>query len=115
MGAASFSTSVTVPKATTDQEAFQTARERAEDDHGRAGYTGTLAEKGSFVLIQRAPNKAVAEQIVSSLMDGGHDEDQVYRSEVTDLVDDKWGPAAAVRYPIDAKQDCVIFFGWASS
>lgn len=48
MGATDFQTTV---KARTAQAAFKKAQEQARYDHGHAGYTGTIAEKPSFVEV----------------------------------------------------------------
>jgi hypothetical protein len=52
MGACDFS-QVGVGK--TAQEAFSRAHELAQWEHGHGGYSGTLAEKGSFVLFKIPP------------------------------------------------------------
>lgn len=112
MGATNFTSTVRVSKATSDEEAFNTARSYASHDSGHGGYTGTIAEKNSFVMIHRARSEAsahrMAEQIIQSFGQ------PVYRKELTDLVEDKWGPAGAIRYPIDKNNDGLIFFGYAS-
>ena len=69
------------------QAAFAAARHRAEYDYGHAGYTGTIAEKDSVVVIQ---NEAVpidqAWAIAAPLLD--NDDPRIA---------DKWGPAGAIR------------------
>lgn len=113
MGAQTFTEKVHVPKETSDSEAFREAKERAGYDNGHGGYSGTLAEKGNFIMIHRANSEVNADRIVNQLMGPlGH---PVYREEMTAVVDDKWGPAGAIRYPIDKITDGIIFFGWASS
>jgi len=115
MGSQTFSVTVTVEKKTTDADAFTDARQNAAYDSGHGGYTGTIAEKDSFVMIHRAKSSAGAQRIVDAVMGHGLSDDPIYRQEVIDIADDKWGPAGAVRYPIDGKTDGIIFFGWASS
>jgi hypothetical protein len=47
MGASTF---ITTAKGTTAQEAFDAAREEARYEHGHGGYTGTIAEKRTYVM-----------------------------------------------------------------
>lgn len=102
MGAYEFAQRATGTGAT---DAFDSARRQAEYDHGHSGYTGTIAEKHSFVVIERKPvGEAEANAIADKLM---NDDD--------DRIADKWGPAGAVLVSeVDGVQDW-LFFGWASS
>jgi len=97
----------------TPDAAFSEARQRAEYDYGHAGYTGTMAEKDSFVMIPLPPRKnpiKYAEKLMT---------DQDSR------IDDKWGPAGCIEVrisPNDRKRlklgrgiKKYLFFGWASS
>src|SRR5687767_876231 len=69
------------------REAFNQAVADAQWNYGHAGYTGTIAEKGSFVIISDEPRTLVeAEQFAYELMD-----------EEDERIDDKWGPAGAIR------------------
>jgi hypothetical protein len=108
MGAETFTT---MGKGATAQEAFRSASEQARYDYGHAGYTGTLAEKGDFVLIpvpsgivdETAERKEVRRFYVryaDSLIESGDPR-----------IDDKWGPAGC----IDMGEGEFLFFGWASS
>jgi hypothetical protein len=81
------------------KEAFNSAVEEAQYDHGHSGYTGTIAEKHEFVVID-VPHGADPEKFAEQLMD---DDDQRIR--------DKWGPAGCVAGP----NNTYWFFGWASS
>ena len=83
----------------TAKEAFDKAYEQAAYDHGHSGYTGTIAEKDSFVVIQVPKGKDPSEY-ADELMDDNDNR-----------IDDKWGPAGCVKLE-DGKY---IFFGWASS
>ena len=114
MGAASFIETIKVSKNTSDQEAFQRAKDSAAYENGHGGYTGTLAEKNSFIMMHRARNAENASRIVESLLGNWGDVIPLYRPEVQKFVDDKWGPAGAVRHPLDDETDGVIFFGYAS-
>lgn len=87
--------------------AFREAVESAQYNYGHAGYTGTIAEKDSFVVIQFDPialndAQALADKLL---------EDNDPR------IDDKWGPAGAI--PFFQNKPGVIegwlFFGWAST
>lgn len=113
MGAMSFCETVRVSKKTSDKEAFQEARDQAAFENGHGGYTGSLAEKHGFIMIHRARNEQNANRIADKMMDTFRL--PVYRDEMMEIAHDKWGPAAAVRYPIDKATDGVIFFGYASS
>lgn len=83
---------------------FVSARDEALYDHGHSGYTGTLAEKDSFVVIDDQPKtRDQAYELARALIE-----------DSDDRIDDKWGPAGAIRVK-DEKDDGWLFFGWASS
>ena len=81
------------------KEAFSNARQDALYNHGHGGYTGTIAEKDSFVTIN---------------VPAGRDPRE-YAEELIDTcdprVDDKWGPAGCIAIG----NGRFLFFGWASS
>jgi hypothetical protein len=79
-------------------EAFMQARKEAQYRHGHGGYTGTIAEKHDFEMID--PEGQDPNQFIANLPD-----------EAWDQVDDKWGPAGCV----DLHNGLYFFFGWASS
>lgn len=85
----------------TAKEAFFKAVEQALYDYGHRGYTGTIAEKDSFVMIPlptsdcRSP-RAYAQKLID---------------EGDARIDDKWGPAGC----IDLGNGKYLFFGWASA
>jgi hypothetical protein len=81
------------------QEAFWEAVEQANYDHGHSGYTGTIAEKDSFVMID-LPEGEKPWRYADKLI---NDEDP--------RIDDKWGPAGCIK--LDEEE--YFFFGWASS
>lgn len=93
---------------TDARKAFREAVEQAKYAHGHAGYTGTIAEKDSFVTVADSPlplpeARALAERLVS---------------EEDPRIDDKWGPAGCI--PVCGLQGSrgdrgFLFFGWASS
>lgn len=96
MGAETFYT--TAPGKSAN-EAFQAAREKAQYDHGHSGYTGSIAEKSSFVVIA-VPEGQKPLEFAEKLIDDGDER-----------IDDKWGPAGC----IDLGVGRYLFFGWASS
>jgi hypothetical protein len=114
MGATSFTTHTIVPKKSTDQEAFRQAVEAAKFEHGHGGYSGTIAEKSGVLSYAKARSKRNAERMASALIHTNTSGVMVYREEASQACDDKWGPACAIRYPVDAQHDGVLFFGYAS-
>jgi len=66
--------------------------------YGLRGYTGTIAEKDSFVMIP-IPAGVDPEDYADTLLDAGDER-----------VDDKYGPAGC----IDCGDGTYLFFGWAS-
>ena len=85
-------------KGKTNQEAFKNAVDDAHHYYGHRGYTGSIAEKNSFVMID-LPKGKDAEQYANELID------------VDDArIEDKWGPAGC--FYIGKKE--YFFFGWAS-
>ena len=68
------------------QQAFSTAARQAAFENGHSGYTGSLAEKREFTIIQREPLPIeAAEALAEQLMDNGDPR-----------IRDKWGPAGAL-------------------
>jgi hypothetical protein len=96
MGASTF---ICKAQGATPAKAFMAAVESASHRYGNDGYTGSIAEKNSFVMI-RVPHGKSAEDYAEELID---DRDP--------LIDDKWGPAGC----IDLGHEQFLFFGWASS
>lgn len=99
MGAEAFTTT---SKGDTAQQAFVAAVTQAQYDHGHAGYSGTIAEKGAFVMIELPEGKTAdeAEEYAERLISDGDKR-----------IDNKWGPAGC----IDLGNSEYLFFGWASS
>lgn len=102
MGAQSF---IVTGYGTTPREAFDELVEQALYDYGHAGYTGTIAEKSSFVMIPKDDRDPYAK--AQDLLDADDAR-----------VSDKWGPAGCIRVgPAErwpGKYE-YVFFGWASS
>ena len=78
----------------TAQEAFDAAVAQAKYDYGHRGYTGTIAEKTEFVIVE-------AEEDI-----GAQVERMINDDEVT-----KWGPAGCIQIGDNEW----LFFGWASA
>lgn len=98
MGAESFITSA---RASRVKEAFDAAQAQARYDYGHSGYTGTIAEKPGWVVIQSEPlDPETAVNLAQRLI-----------NDADPRIDDKWGPAGAV--PLTTGE--WLFFGWASS
>lgn len=96
-------------------EAFLEAVEEAQYEYGHGGYTGTIAEKQSFKMVDVPPRKDPL-KFASEI----ENEDGFWQ--------DKWGPAACVevkgswlqnergeRYKGKRNFKVFYFFGWASS
>ena len=96
MGANNFGT---ISNGATAKEAFAAAVSNAQYDHGHSGYTGTIAEKGSFTVITVPEGKGPV-AFANELMDADDPR-----------IEDKWGPAGCVK----VKDGMWYFFGWASS
>lgn len=83
MGALTFES---YAEGTDVDKAFQAAVDQALYDHGHSGYTGTIAEKDSYVIIESTPlSPEAAEELADKLI---RDND--------DRIADKWGPAGAI-------------------
>jgi hypothetical protein len=96
MGASEF---CVIGEGKTVKEAFKLLREDAQYECGHGGYTGTIAEKDSFVMISVPEGQnpiAFADQLLE---------------EDDERISDKWGPAGCVK----VSEGKWYFFGWASS
>lgn len=69
-------------------EAFDQAYRQAKWEHGHGGYTGSLAEKDSFIIVDQKPRS--------------YDQAIAYANELIRAgdprINDKWGPAGALPY-----------------
>ncbi|MFI5783546.1 hypothetical protein [Nocardia sp. NPDC051570] len=88
--------------------AFDAAIDEAQHEYGHDGYTGTIAEKDSYVIIAADPvREPVAEALIEELFDARDPR-----------IEDKVGPAGAIALA-DPDDPALIagwvFFGWASS
>jgi hypothetical protein len=76
------------------KEVFKRLHEEVGYESGHGGYSGTLVEKGSFVIITHTPlPQREAEALAQRLIDEG---DQ--------RIDDKWGPAGAIPVVLDTRE-----------
>jgi hypothetical protein len=83
----------------TVDHAFWRAVRHANDYYGRSGYTGTIAEKNSYVEI-KCPKNIKPMDYANKLID-----------ENDERIEDKWGDAGAIKLG----KEKWLFFGWASS
>lgn len=95
MGGCTFFTQV---RGDTAQKAFNSAVQDACFEHGNGGYTGTIAEKSEFVLIE-VPEGTDPHSFAHELIE-----------ESDERIDDKWGPAGCIQLDVHE----FLFFGWAS-
>lgn len=102
MGATTFETFIAAGEDV--REAFRDAVEQAAYDYGHAGYTGTIAEKHSYVIIQSEP---MPYEDAADLA-----WDLIRRDDPR--ISDKWGPAGAIRTVTSSGTRGWLFFGWAS-
>lgn len=112
MGACQFENHVTVPRTTSDDEAFKSLIQNSKLENGHRFYTGTIAEKHGFKMLHRAKSEANAKLLVQQLM-GGFSL-PTFGTKIRESMDDKTNPAFAIRYPVDKKTDGIVFFGYAS-
>lgn len=82
----------------TADEAFQLAIADAEFKYGSDGYTGSIAEKDSFVMIE-CPKDEVPTDFANALIDAQDER-----------INNKWGPAGCIQ----TGPTMFVFFGWAS-
>ena len=94
MGSATFVHERTSEKNARD--AFKAAREEALYNHGHSGYSGTIAEKDSFVVLPCIEGKTPRD----SFFDVYIDDPRIY---------DKYGPAGCIE-----TENGFVFFGWAA-
>lgn len=110
MGATTFGT---VGRGKTAKEAFGSAVGNAQYEHGQAGYTGTIAEKTEFTMIE-VPQEFIDERTKE---DPRRTKDSILRQYAHMMIDmeddrvaDKWGPAGCIKL----EGDRWFFFGWAN-
>lgn len=84
------------------QTAFDEACEEARYWYGHAGYTGTIAEKEDYLLIDH-PREGMTDKEIREYA-------EQLISDSDPRIDDKWGPAGCLKL-----SEGFLFFGWASS
>ena len=94
MGAASF---INLGQGDTPSEAFRNVREEALHENGYGGYSGTIAEKDSFEMVEFTGTREELEAFIEEKTN-------------TDFYD-KWGPCGCIH----RDSNNYVFFGWASS
>jgi hypothetical protein len=113
----------------TIHDAFLSVKENALHECGHRGYTGTIAEKGSYTLFDRPKNLTVDQILEGGLCgwleyeDPAMKDNKSFLEKVFKVADDKWGNAACIELtaeehtitnlPEDAK--VFLFFGNAAS
>lgn len=86
------------------EQAFHAAREAALHEHGHGSYTGSIAEKDTYLVFgEPRTGTDKAHERASQLLD------------TDQRIADKWGPAGALPVVLDDGRDGWLFFGWASS
>ena len=100
-------------KGTSAKDCFRDEYENACYEHGHGGYSGTLAEKGSYTMSEK-PAEIDADEWYDMVedFDENDKEQEHYRALKSDfeVYDDKWGDALCI-----PTKDGFIFCGWASS
>ncbi len=99
------------------REAFNDAVSNAAYEHGHGGYSGTIAEKDSFQMVEVPKGTKDIQKFAYDLADNSEGK----------FWDDKWGPAACVevtgvrlkemrgeRWKGKRNFHVYYFFGWAS-
>lgn len=113
------------------ESAFREAVDAATWTYGHGGYTGTIAEKDSFVLVTNPlpPEEwhhaiEFIEHASYNSMDDIPPEYQEWAKKAAAIFADKWGPAlgmeitgeAAKKFKLPrSRQKVFVFCGWASS
>jgi hypothetical protein len=92
-------------KGETAREAFSAAVSDAQHENGHGGYSGTIAEKSTFVMIDAGTPPEGEDPVRWRVRQAG---DLLDRGDPR--VDDKWGPAGCVKLG----DGDFYFFGWAS-
>ena len=99
--------------------AFQDAQKHARYTYGHGGYTGTIAEKDGYRII----NLDTWNLHVNNEAGMPYQKALSFARQLVDQrdsrIDDKWGPAGALRVKQRAsknqpRMDGWLFFGWAS-
>jgi len=86
------------------KKAFIAATKEAAYNYGHSGYTGSIAEKESFIMISEKVFESYDEacKLAYKLID-----------EDDERLDDKWGPAGCLKYKDRTGGISYLFFGLA--
>lgn len=110
------------------EKAFKEAHGQALYDFGHAGYTGTIAEKGSYCLVSTPPRYS-SDTLFNWILEPetAPDKYKAWAKNANRVSNDKWGPCLAFKAPpaetktykatkgLKGKHgDLWIFCGWAS-
>lgn len=87
----------------TAEEAFQVATNNAKYDDGNDGYTGTIAEKNSYIMVGKTKTANEAKRMAKNIINNGDPR--------IDDIDDKYGPAGCIEFD---EPPGWIFFDMAS-
>ena len=118
MGATDY---MNVGKGKSAREVFDRLTEQAKWEHGHGGYTGTIAEKDSYVEFKRPKGMRRATVIKAVRALGsiyyGTDDSPAERqfpslpiAQMAEVYNDKWGPSLA----IEISKGEYLFAGFAS-
>ena len=106
-------------RAKTARGAFRSLVDDAQWECGHGGYTGTIAEKGSFEMFDTIEGMSIQEQVDVGL---GRDLPKAFSQHarhferVARVANDKWGPAVCLQgQKFEDGTIEFVFFGWASS
>ena len=89
----------------TAKIAFGNVRARFADNDAQ-GYSGTIAEKISFIMVGTAANRSEALNMAEKFLDSTND------SKYDCKISEKYGPAGCVA--IANEHNKWLFFGWAA-
>lgn len=110
MGATTFFNTADKSHYKSANDAFYSAKENAQYEHGHGGYSGTIAEKDGFRIVNPPTGMSVRDFIRAiEDYDGESSDVNPTVREAWKIYDDKWGPALCIE-----TNDEYIFCGWAS-
>lgn len=100
MGATTFSVRVQATNNETAAQAFRAAVQAAQHENGHGGYTGTIAEKDSYIVMSTAPTWEAASKLADP--------------DAPDI-ENKYGPAGCIVIQQHGKPvEGYLFYGWAA-
>lgn len=110
MGATTFLNTANKSNYKSANDAFYSEKESAQYEHGHGGYTGTIAEKDGFRIVN-PPKGMSAREFIQAIEDYDGESSDVNPTvrEAWKIYDNKWGSALCIETD---KQ--YIFCGWAS-